>query len=262
MATALFTGSLWGGLSNSDQCVVDLLSIPERHSPLAEYARKAVEAEAPDSKIWAKIQSNLKSGSWAAQQGTGRGISMGGGGSTRSSSGDAWRREDAASQKKMAMLMKEKLHSDEAESRGRDIGGMSMDETPKPKPPVNAEGKTNFNTSYEETVDAIGQNFEGDVESSGNGTFFGFGKTNRDSNGQFMDSQTDDRAYLDSSSSFQDTRYSHSTTLQDRRQDFRVDEKYDRMMEGHDEYEPVPRSEAPKPTTWDEIRRRRREGRR
>ena len=31
---------------------------------------------------------------------------------------------------------------------------------------------------------------------------FGFGKTNRDSNGQFMDSQTDDRAYLDSSSSF------------------------------------------------------------
>ena len=40
--------------------------------------------------------------------------------------------------------MKEKLHSDEAESRGRDIGGMSMDETPKPKPPANAEGKTNF----------------------------------------------------------------------------------------------------------------------
>ena len=38
--------------------------------------------------------------------------------------------------KRRCNVDEEKLHSDEAESRGRDIGGMSMDETPKPKPPV------------------------------------------------------------------------------------------------------------------------------
>ena len=319
-AVATVTGFTWGGVSNTEPCLLELLSIPKSHSPLSEYCRKALEAEAPDSKLWAKVQANMKSGSWTAQKQMAAGGSTGGfwGGGIRhvDRAGDTWKREDLASEMDTLVSVEKEIMGD-ALAPG---GGVVTDPT-SPHEDVNHSGlrrdssSSSWSFSQREDNSPSAHNvdtFDGvdrycGSDGGGSDTFFNFEtKNNIQVGSRDMDAGADasgntgrnrserygqDDDYLNSAdnrlsskgiesrasrgSGYRGDYFSQNGRLQrDSRSQYnspghreqprnqralRIDEKYDRMMGGNDERELEFMSDPPKSTTWDDIRRRRRE---
>lgn len=260
-------GFVWGGVSNSDQCLFDVLSIPERHSPLAEYARKALEAEAPDSDLWRQVQANLKNSVWLRKQEASGGASKG----SLGDSGDAWKRDDAATQSMTTSLSNEKLNEKENSITKEQILETAPDRW------------------HESSYDDYDSGSHDETDTKHTANMFGF--ISSELNGESAKYQ-----HMDADTARGTDSYSGGVSYEDRYRDWdegnvrsesrrdgegmqtgsrgsdngrngpqlRVDQSYDLMMEGHYEYdgkEQYQREAKPRPTTWDEIRRRRQQHR-
>ena len=116
-------------------------------------------------------------------------------------------------------------------------------------------GRDSRDSEHAETLDGFGEEFSEYADTDAQNTNRGRSSDSRDPYVRRSNSRgygygdMDDRPQLGT----------QRTPPRETRRELRVDERYDRMMDGRDEHEPEFRSDTPKAKTWDDIRRQRRE---